>query len=199
MNCVTFVYSVDLSSGHRFLLHVVCTTAARNVSGMDSPDNHMTTGSPSETHLVYCSCRLSQNMIQFANPFRVAGVSLSHCGGSNPLRSARPISSSSALMPSSPLRARCRSRRERVMYAFSEFQRSSSCNKTIWIGDGVPSGLSLLKVLRKTGTSNSSGILLWMSDATFAMMSSELSPPSPPPRGCIDTRPCHSSFVESVI
>lgn len=46
---VTVVYNVERSRGQPFFRHVACTSAVKYDSGMCSPDNQITAGSPSFT------------------------------------------------------------------------------------------------------------------------------------------------------
>ena len=52
------------SSGQPFLRQVACTSAVRYDSGMCRPLSHITFGSPSLIHRVYCSCRRRKCCIQ---------------------------------------------------------------------------------------------------------------------------------------
>ena len=81
----TWVYSVLLSRGQPLSRQAVCTRAAMYVSGMCSPEIHMTLGSPSRAQLWYWRYRLSNHSIHDPSIFCVLGFALAQLTGSWPL------------------------------------------------------------------------------------------------------------------
>mmetsp|Transcript_7539 Transcript_7539/g.28355 ORF Transcript_7539/g.28355 Transcript_7539/m.28355 type:complete len:229 (-) Transcript_7539:8-694(-) len=172
---VTSVYSAPFSRGQPFSLHAVCTSAAVKVSGMCSPESHITVGSPFLTHDSYCVNLFSNHRIQDPSFFSVAAVILAHATGSCPLNRLVASASKSPDMPISPASAFCKLFSVDEIFSTSKFQSASSCNSTICIGDGTPICFLM------TGMSNEFGILVSTSLATAPMTSSRETPPPPPP------------------
>lgn len=175
---VTIVNNVDRSNGQLFLRHAIWTSAVKKLSGMWSPDSHITRGSPADAQYLYWMARRFKCSIQLERDLHVSGANFLQSSGICPLKSELATLSSTTSIPISPANAFLSKLSVTNMRSTRRLNLSSSCRSTINVGV-----MFIAKDFFILQTSNEGGSFLRMSSATLSMNWSRLMPPDAGPEG----------------